>query len=120
MSNNARYFLAFWSREGFEAIEDITKYEDWDKNQLFNIIADKGKKSCPMYSMISHMKLRMRFNPQREYEIYAFMSTPEIDREELIAWSNNDPQSFVNWIRENGIKIASDRGNILSEKVVIV
>lgn len=118
--NGNKYFLAFWSREGFEAIEDITKYEDWEKNQLFDIIADKGKKACPMNSMISYMKLRMRFNPQREYEIYAFMSNPDINLSNIKDWADRDPQSLVNWIRENGVKIASDRGSILAERPVIV
>lgn len=119
MSTN-NYYLAFWSRTGFEAIEDITKYQDWDKNQLFNIIADKGKQACPMNSMITYMKLRMRYNPQREYELYAFMSDPEIDLAALKEWADNDPQGMVNWIRANGVKVASDKNHILTEPTVIV
>lgn len=109
MSTKHNYFLAFWCCTGFEAVEDITKYQDWDKNQLFNIIADKGKQACPMNSMITHMKLRMRFNPQREYELYAFMTHPGIQREDLKAWADGEPQTLVDWIRKNGVKIASDK-----------
>lgn len=118
MSTKHNYFLAFWCCTGFEAVEDITKYQDWDKNQLFNIIADKGKRACPMNSMITHMKLRMRFNPQREYELYAFMTDPNIQKEDLAAWSDNDPQGMVNWIRANGVKIKSDKR--IAESPVIV
>lgn len=114
-----RYFLAYWCNEGFEALEDITKYQHWEQQQLMDILSEKSPQKNPMNSMISHMKMRMRFNPQREYELYAFMTTPSVDREDLVEWSDRDPQSLVDWIRKNGIKVASDKDHMLATRIKI-
>jgi hypothetical protein len=105
------YFIAFWANDGFEALEEITEYEHWDNVNLLATIKESKMvtRPNPMNQMISHMKLRMRFNPQREYELYAFMSTESVDKAALDAWIDSDPQSLVNWIRKNGVKIASDK-----------
>lgn len=117
LGNN--YFLAYWSNEGFEALEDITKYQHWDHQQLIDILKEKKPSTNPLWAMIGHMKMRMRFNPQREYELYAFMSTPSVDREDLIEWSDRDPQSLVDWIRKNGVMIASDKDHLLATRIKI-
>jgi hypothetical protein len=36
----------------------------------------------------------------------------------LKTWSDEDPQSFVNWIRGNGIKIYSDRASVCTKVIV--
>ena len=119
MSEN-RYYLAYWCNEGFESLVDITEYQHWEKVCLLETIRNSKKESKPnpLGQMIGHMKLRMRFNPQREYELYAFMSNPDIDHKAIEEWSYNDPQSLVNWIRGNGVKIASDKREKERAKIV--
>lgn len=117
LGNN--YFLAYWCNEGFEALEDITKYEKWDQLQLIELLKDNKATKNPLWGMIGHMKLRMRFNPQREYELYAFMSTPSVNHEDILEWMRNDPQSLVDWIRKNGVKIASDKNHMLATRIQI-
>jgi hypothetical protein len=62
------------------------------------------------------MILRARANNQRHYEIYGFTSH---ESEEWVRdIFESEPQTIVNWIRDNGVKIYSDKVN--TRDVVIV
>lgn len=106
-----RYYLAFWGNEGFESIQDITKFEKWDQTQLMMILSEKQDKTepSPLGVMIGHMKMRARFNSQRECEIYAFSSDDGIELDDLKEWEERDVQGLVNWIRDNGLEVYSDK-----------
>lgn len=106
-----RYYLAFWGNEGFESIQDITKFQKWDQEQLMMILSEKqtGSEPNPLDVMINHMRLRARFNPQRECEIYAFSSAEGIELKDIEEWEQRDVQGLVDWIRDNGVKLHSDR-----------
>lgn len=104
-----RYYLAFWGNEGFESIQDITRFEQWDQVQLMEILSDRPSKSNPLWPMISAMKMRARVNSQRECEIYAFSSNDDIELSDINAWEKSDPQSLVDWIRRNGVEVHSDK-----------
>ena len=52
--------------------------------------------------------LRARANSQRQYEIYSFGVEGELSLEEMKEMFNNNPQYFVDLIREKGVKIYSD------------
>lgn len=107
----SRYYLAYWCNEGFESIQDISKYETWEKGQLVEILASRQDRAepNPLDTMVNAMRMRARVNPQREYEIYAFMASDDIDQKSIDDWADVDPQGLVDWIRENGSKIHSDR-----------
>ena len=107
----SRYYLAYWCNEGFESIQDISKYEKWEENQLIEILASRQTKSepSPLGVMVGAMKMRARVNPQREYELYAFMATDELEYKAIDDWMQADPQTLVDWIRKNGTKLHSDR-----------
>ena len=111
-------WLAFWCREGFEYLDDITQYEKWDQQQLVNILTDQPRQTCPLDQLIWNLKLRARFNSDREYELYAFQSQPDVTRESVQQWADSDPQSLVDWIRSNGIKIYSDYHKTRVRKIV--
>ncbi len=105
---NNRYFLAFWCRDGFEVIEDITACQNWEHKQLIDALSDKKIEPNPMSQMITYATLRGRLNSQRQYELYAFMTDGDIDKEDLVKWADKDSQSLVDWIRVNGVKLYSD------------
>lgn len=113
-----RKWIAFWCAEGFEYLDEITQYEHWEHKQLIDVLSDRKPKPNPLNQTISFLKLRARANIQRNYELYVFSSDPGIELESLKSWSENDPQSLVNWIRKNGIELYSDRN--LNQKRVIV
>jgi len=115
MKNNV--FLAYWCSEGFEHIQDITRYETWEQEQLMNLLRDVPIKSNPLNEMINSMKLRARFNEQRNYELYVFQVSKELEFEDVKSMSEHSPQALVDWIRKNGLCLHSDRRH---PKVVIV
>jgi hypothetical protein len=108
-----RYFLASWDSEGFECLQDITVYheDNWEKKELIEILAGRAtsSKPNPLMQQLSMMKMRARVNPHRFPEIYAFKADDSITEEQVHAWRDSDPQSLVDWIRDNGIKVVSHR-----------
>jgi hypothetical protein len=60
--------------------------------------------------------MRARFNPQRNYEIYAIDCSKELDEAFWRARWEDDPQFCADLIREKGLKIYSDRAT--KERVI--
>jgi hypothetical protein len=106
---NTNYFLAFWCSEGFESIEDITEFADWDTYQAFERMAGNDVNTNPINQRIKYYELRARFNGQRNYELYGFRADDSITSEDLWEMAEADPQGTAELIRERGVKIYSDR-----------
>lgn len=99
-------------------IQDVTAYHtDWDKQQVMNALKDEPLQENPLNAQLSNMILRAQFNIQRDYEIYIFTATDDIQEDSVYEWSERDPQSLVNWIRVNGSPIYS---KVNTAKKVIV
>lgn len=96
-----RYYITMWCREGIECVQDITEYQDWDTVNAFEMLAGEQPKANPLNSQINAMRLRARFNSQRNYEIYAFTSTDDICEDSVKDWAVSDPQGFADWVRKN-------------------
>lgn len=102
-------WLAFWCTEGFEYLDEITRYEKWDQEQLIDILSNRQPKPNPLGQLITLLRLRAQANLQRQYELYAFSSEPDIELDSLRSWSESSPQSLVDWIRKHGVKVYSDK-----------
>lgn len=103
MSATHDTYVAMWCSEGFEGLYNWSATQ---RQATFDALMGKPVAGSDTVSM---MTVRARFNPQRHYEIYAFNSTiPESD---LVAMFHETPQLIVDWIRENGVKVYSDRAN---------
>lgn len=102
-------YLGFWCNEGFEYLEDISKYEYWEQEQLVRILKDEAVPKNPLGQLVWHLKLRAQFNPQRHYELYSFNVDQSLSLQDIRDLAESNPQYLVNWIRENGRKIYSDR-----------
>lgn len=100
-----RYFLAMWCCEGFKCIQDITKFnpDTWNQQNLINLLKDQKQEKNPLGHQLFMMKMRAQTNSQRHYEIYAFSAVDGVEEDDLWEWAERDPQSLVNWIRENGV-----------------
>lgn len=98
-----RYILASWDSEGFECLQDITKFHPdlFEKGQLIEALRGQTPTPNPMAAQIHHMKLRARFNSQRTPEIYIFTTEDSIEFKDVEDWMIADPQGLVNWIRVN-------------------
>lgn len=109
-----KQYIAMWDNLGFETIEDITEFvpAEWDKLNAWRILQGEPEVPNPFNAQLNQMMFRARFNGQRNYELYGFTSVPGITVENLWEWAHRDPQTLVDWIRQNGSKIYSDRSTI--------
>lgn len=106
-----RYILASWCSEGFECLQDITSMHPdlFEKGQIIEALKGNTPQKNPLMQQISMMKLRARFNSQRQYEIYVFTMGDDVDFKDVEDWMIGDPQSLVEWIRVNHYsKVHSD------------
>ena len=102
-TEGTRYYLAFWDCNGFEYLDDITRFHPdvWAKQHLFDSIKNSKVTKQTGFPPIHALEMRARFNSQRNYGLYVFTSTEDVDLEAIKAWSETDPQGLVDWIREN-------------------
>jgi len=96
-------YVAMWDMYGLEGVIDFTAQEQRDI-----VAALKGDPVSKLHrNPIQHMLLRARFNSQRKYEIYAFISHMDVD--EISECFETDPQLMADTIRRIGEKLYSDR-----------
>jgi len=110
-TNNDTEYIAMWDMHGLEYLANVTKINE---QNTWNILNDEKTKLVPLREMI----LRAKFNPQRHYEIYAFIS-PLIE-EEIRYCFKHTPQTMVDQIRIVGHQIYSDRLDCENSKIKIV
>ena len=120
MKTEPTKFIAMWDNTGLECILDVTKHEkeleDFEKHKMWSILNGDLHLVKPPSIPLQLMILRARANTQRHYEIYGFTS---YESEKWIKDTfQSEPQTIVNWIRDNGVKIYSDKVN--TKDVVIV
>ncbi len=107
-----RNFIAMWDNQGLECIFDVdaemAQRDAYEKRKLWNILKDEKmleyRPGIPLQSMI----LRAKYNSQRHYEIYQFV-TDGLDMDDVKSMFEDSPQFIVDHIRKNGSKIYSDR-----------
>ena len=121
MKTEPTKFIAMWDNTGLECVINVSKHEkeleDFEKVKAWNILkGDVLHPVKPPTIPLQMMIMRAKFNSQRHYEIYGFTSHESEEWVRDIFESN--PQHIVDWIRENGVKIYSDR--IKTKDVVIV
>ena len=91
-----------WSTEGLECMINITAEE---KKCMWAEL--RGRKYTPGFS-VDMLKLRAQFNSQRHYEIYIFDSG-DFSLTDVRNLFETTPQATVDFVREHGTKIYSDR-----------
>lgn len=107
MTTNA--FIFSWDCHGIESIVPISQYEHIDRDNTMRILREQSVVRSPLNSIIQSLMLRARYNPQRNYEIYAIDCDASLDEE---FWKNqwqDYPQETADLIREKGHKLYSDR-----------
>ena len=115
MTKNA--FIFSWDCEGIESIVPITQYEHLEKDNLMRLLKDEPTVRNPLNSIIQTLTLRARFNPQRNYEIYAIDCDADLDQDFWKSQWEEAPQATADLIRERGHKIYSDRRNYKKQKI---
>jgi len=100
MTSKTRVYICMWDCNGFETIVDCTS---WERDSLLNTIAGKKLSKPPVN--LQALTMRARFNPQRNYEIYTFNTTEELDEETLWRYADENPQALVDMIRNRGKRL---------------
>lgn len=115
MTTNAYLFM--WNQFGIEAIVPITQYENQYKLDMWEIIKGNEPGKNPLDDIMSMMLLRARFNPDRNYEIYAIDCDEDITEEYWASLWDNNPQIAADLIREKGVCF---HGNSRHRRTVVI
>ena len=105
-------FIVMWDCNGLECVADYTQYsqdEVWAKL--------KGEPGLRMFPNIEHLKLRARYNSQRNYEIYAVTAVEGITEQDIRDMFEADPQGAADTIRRLGHALYSDR--MVTERKIV-
>lgn len=111
---DSNIFLLSWDCNGLESIINVTDYE---KETSWALLQNQDP-PVRLGSMINHLMLRARANPQRNYEIYTMNVVDGITDEDIRSMFESDPQGSADLVRDRGNKIFSDRADISSRKIV--
>jgi len=106
------YYLVSWDCHGVETFVNITDWhpDRWAEANLFDSIREGKIQSKAFPVNVSALLLRARFNTQRNYEVYVFTADDTVEESEIKLWFEQDPQAFVDWVRENhSSKLWDDR-----------
>lgn len=95
-------FAIMWDCHGLESCQRVPSPAD----TTFALL--KGDK-LPELPNIMHWELRARYNTHRHYEIYIISAQPGIEREDIVAMFEANPQSAADTIRRIGHCYYSDR-----------
>ena len=112
-------YILSWDCHGLEAcvnVSDIDKEQMWEALKETDGNPNKGR-THTVNSLVSMLMLRARFNPQRNYEIYAIDTEDDITESTLRSLFEQDPQASADLIRERGRKLYSDRAKQESIKI---
>lgn len=107
MTTNA--FILVWDCLGLETAIPITQYEQWEKEQLVSILKGEEPEKSPFGTILNSVLLRARFNPQRNYEVYAIDCDRSFTADSWHQFFNDTPQAAANLVRERGHVLYSDR-----------
>ena len=107
-------FLVSWDCTGLEAVINVTDYE---KEATWATLKDEDTLTN-LSSMVRHLMLRARANPQRHYEIYTMNVQEGISDEDIRGMFESDPQGSADLVRDRGNQIYSDRRDTTAMKIV--
>jgi len=97
-----RIYAVMWDCYGLENIAEVPD----PALATFAVLKNEKPPETPNINMWA---LRARFNTQRHYEIYIITAAPEIERDNIRAMFEADPQTAADTIRRLGTRFYSDR-----------
>lgn len=114
----SKTFIFSWDITGIEAVIPVDDYDDYEKVNTWNALIDKELERNPLTSIIQHLILRARSNPQRHYEIYSVTSKEDMSADTWTKLWKESPQAMADLIRERGNKMYSDRSSERTQVIV--
>lgn len=93
-----------WNQYGLEGCKAITEYEQLDKDNVIRILKGEKAEPNPLNSLLFSWMLRSRFNPQRNYEIWAVdCSDATVTEQDWYDWFDANPQHSADLVRSKGV-----------------
>ena len=112
-------FLVMWDCNGLECVADYTEYSQkkvWQELQGAKP-GDTDFRPVALFPNIEHLKLRARYNSQRNYEIYAITAVDGITEQDIRDMFEANPQGAADTIRRLGQVLYSDR--MVTERKIV-
>ena len=96
-----KYFLLYWSNEGFEHISDVTEDhpDNFEATVAMARICGEPDPVNPTNQLVFSLRMRAQYNPQRHYECYV-IGAQDLELDDIQDFANTDPQGLVNFARE--------------------
>ena len=97
-------FLLMWNQYGLEGAAPITQFERIDQDNIVRILKGEKAEPNPLNGMLRAWILRARFNPQRNYEVWAIdVEDPNVNEQDWYDWFDENPQQFADLVRSKGV-----------------
>ena len=96
-------------------LESAVRIDDFDQQRVLAILKGEDPTKVPLPLNLSLWQLRAQVNSQRHYEIYTFDSG-DFSLTDVRNLFETTPQVIVDFVREHGTKIYSDR---VSDSVIV-
>lgn len=110
--SNGNVFLFSFSREGFEAIVNLTALDE--EYVLAKMSGEKLPQSVD--GIINMIKLRAQFNQERGMEVWLAKLSDDFTEDGLNAWAERDPQAVADLARM-GENVFGDRSARLRDVI---
>ena len=110
MTTNA--FILVWDCYGLESAIPITQYENFEKEKVWATLKGEEPEKSPFGTILNSVIMRARFNPQRNYEVYAIDCARSFTADGWHKFFNDTPQTAANLVRERGHKIYCNREDV--------
>ena len=105
--HNFTTYILSWDIYGLESCINATEL---DMQHIVDLLLDPKLTRTPaLNSIMTHILMRAKANPQRHYEVYSVQVESCITEYDLKLQFEECPQDMANLIRARGNKIYSDR-----------
>ena len=99
-------FLLFWDIFGLESAVNIDQIV---QRRTEAVLKEEPSTDPDLNELISMMEMRARFNPDRQYELYAIGLPAYYTQDEVHDLFAENPQAMVDLVRSRGIKLMGKR-----------
>jgi hypothetical protein len=99
-------FLLFWDIFGLESAVNIDQIV---QRRTEAVLKEEPLTDPDLNELISMMEMRARFNPDRQYELYAIGLPAYYTQDDVHDMFAQDAQAIVDLVRSRGIKLLGKR-----------
>lgn len=99
-------FLLFWDIFGLESAINLDQIV---QHRTEAVLKDEQPTEPDLVALINMLELRARFNPDRQYELYAIGLPAHYTQDEVHDLFEQDAQAMADLVRSRGVKLLGKR-----------